>query len=367
MKTHQCTLIALAATAAMVSGPAVAGIFGSLANFDVVNDTGQLAYGFEIEIDDASFDHTRIGSVFGLNRNFGAFGVLGVVRFGKAEIIDLPGVGVKVRYGGDIASGITTPSGQYSTPGESCWPGANAGWQANPCDHFGITTLGSPALTRYSWLVQSAPGVLSNLPVGIPAVNYVYVPPPAPAQPAVVQAVIHAVAPNPVQPERIDLWGEAYWVKTFTTKVARNIDLGNLLRGDPDGEKAEVEMEWSIFQNAPAGHVGANEVKENDLPLGDADKAIIRRYEFYKYVGNLNVDGSGEVDCNSSCERDPYGLDPAGDHLGTSFVGDFVGQQIAGFNVDQAAAVPEPRTYALMLAGLLALGWRTRRPARRGA
>jgi len=45
---------------------ASAQVFGSLDNFDVVNTTGHTAYGFEIEIEDVSFDHPgRLGSIFG--------------------------------------------------------------------------------------------------------------------------------------------------------------------------------------------------------------------------------------------------------------------------------------------------------------
>ena len=366
------TPCALAASVLLALAPvpaAAALVFGSLANFDTVNDTGKPAYGFEIEIEDSHFFKGSVGSVFGLNRSFGGVAggnPLGVVRFGSASVTDYNDAlghhaGVHVTYGGTIGA-IFTPANDplhpYNTPGESCWPGANAGWQANPCDHFGITTLGSPAKTTYSWLVKSAanPALLDKQVVGIPAVSYVYTPAPAPQPglppaPAQVNVQIQAIAPNPVQPENLLLWGEAFWLKTFTTKVNKNIDLGNLLRGDPEAERAEVESEWSIFQRAPAGHVvGANEVKEKIVELGDADKAIIRRYEFYKYVGAFDVDGSGEVVCNGLCETDP---------LGQRVVGSFVGAQIAGFNAVQA--VPEPQTWALMLAGILMVGGLARR------
>lgn len=366
------TPFALAASLLLALAPppaAAVSVFGSLANFDTVNDTGKPAYGFEIEIEDSLFFKGSVGSVFGLNRSFGGVAggnPLGVVRFGSASVTDYNDAlghhaGVHITYGGTIGA-ISTPANDplhpYNTPGESCWPGANPNWQANPCDHFGITTVGSPAKTTYNWLVQSAanPAVLEKQVVGIPAVNYVYTPAPAPQPnvppvPAQVNVQIQAIAPNPEQPENVDLWGEAFWVRTYTTKVNKNIDLGNLLRGDPEAEKAEIESEWSIFQMAPAGHgAGANEVKEKNLELGDADKAIIRRYEFYKYVGALNVDGSGEVDCNALCETDP---------LGQHAVGNFVGAQIAGFNAVQA--VPEPQSWALMLAGILAVGGLVRR------
>ncbi len=363
-------------------------VFGSLANFDVVNNTGKPAYGFEIEIEDPFFDHTKIASVFGLNRSFGfvaAGNPLAVVRYGSAEIIDLPGTGVKIRYGGNVASGITTPSGTFNTPGESCWPGANSGWQANPCDHFGITTYGSPAVTKYSWLVETSPGsgVLTQQLVGIPAVNIVYTPPvPAPVPgdppaPAVVLAVIRAVAPDVEHPEQVDLWGEPYWVKMTKTsiKLGDNIDLGDLLRGvngNPliaaPGAEIESEIEWTVLQMAPANHVGdgPNEVKEQNQELGDADKAIIRRYEFYQYVGLFNVDGSGEVMCDGG---DAFGHacdTPFGDGLlvGINDLGPYVGQQMAGFNAVQA--IPEPQTYAMLMSGLaVILGIaRRRRPGK---
>jgi hypothetical protein len=49
---------------------------------------------------------------------------------------------------------------------------------------------------------------------------------------------------------------------------------------------------------------------------------------------------------------------PHGNTL-NEFVGDYVGQQIAGFNAVQA--VPEPQTYVLLLAGLLLVSRRARR------
>jgi len=350
------TLLAVAIAAVATPFSAGASVIGPLANFDVVNDTGKPAYGFEIEIEDASFDHTKITSVFGLNRNFSPWGPLGVVRFGQTVITDIPGVGVKITYGGTIGA-VSTPSGVFNTPGESCWPGANANWQANPCDHYGVSTIGQPAFTRYSWLVESSPGsgTLVKQQSGIPAVAFVYTPPappPAPGEPAVPAAVniqIHAVAPNPEQPENIDLWGEPFWIKTFTTKVDHEIDLGDLLRGDDDQEAAEVETEWSIFQLAPAGHVGANEAKEVDLELAENDKSVIRRYEFYKYTGLLNIDGSGEVMCDGDEALDHRCDSPFGNVPGINDLGDFVGAQMAGVNLD---VVPEPGTWALLLVGL---------------
>lgn len=349
-------LIVVIAVGGAFSTVAHAGVIGTLANFDVVNDTGHPAYGFEIEIEDSSFDHTKITSVFGYDRNFGLPGGPGsVVRFGVPTITDVPGVGVRIRYGGTIGN-VFTPSAPYNTPGESCWP-LGGGWStATSCDHYGVSTLGQPAATKYSWLVESSPGVLTAQAVGIPAVNFAYTPPGQ--GPAAVNVVVQAVAPNHENPENEALWGEAFWVKTFTTKVEHNIDLGNLFRGDHDQEQAEVETEWSIFQKAPIGEKGENEGAEAELGLGGKDAAVIRRYEFYKYLGPVTAEG--EADCNHACEQDP---------LGNRYVGAFLGAQMAGFNVLEnqlpIAIVPEPQSWAMMAGGLGLLGAIIRRRARR--
>ena len=91
----------------------------------------------------------------------------------------------------------------------------------------------------------------------------------------------------------------------------------------------------------------------------------MRRYEFYKYTGPFNVDGSGEVRCDGSdplafghaCDT-PFGDGQVAD---INDLGNFVGAQIAGFNADQAGAVPEPQAGALMLAGLVGIGSLVRR------
>lgn len=357
-------LVALAATT-----PAQAGVIGSLANFDVVNDTGKPAYGFEIDIEDPSYDHTKITSVFGLDRVFsfvspdpGA-----VVRFGKPVVEDVAGWGVRIVYGGTLG-GISTPSAPFSTSGESCWPGANPGWKATSCDHFGVSTYGNPLKTTYSWLVDNG-GSLVKAPVGIPAVTFSYAPPPPPAPgpapapaPAPVLAVIQAQPVAPADPA-----ANAFWVKITWTQLAENVELGDLLGGNHPGAKAaiaglhdksEIETEWQVLQ---LGKV--DEVSKSLNPNGDP--AVVVQFEFYKYQGRF--DGEGYVDpvAGQSPSMDANGayvmLDDGRHDLS------FVGQQIAGFNANQAP-VPEPASYALLLAGGALLGgvMRSRRRATAG-
>ena len=79
-------------------------------------------------------------------------------------------------------------------------------------------------------------------------------------------------------------------------------------------------------------------------------RSVVVRYEFFKYQGTF--DGEGLVDPTAAETPTGNALTPA--------VGNYVGEQIAGFNAVQGA-VPEPSTYLLMLAGLSALALIRRR------
>jgi len=398
--TPRFTPLALAAALAVLALPASAvSVIGNLANFDTVNNTGHHAYGFEIELEDpdlwddssnASLHHSSkyVYSVFGLDRNFG--GNLGtqVTRFSQVAVTNYDDnlgqhAGVRITYGlgggampgpGAVFTQAAGPNG-FSTPGESCWPGANANWKANPCDHFGVSTTGNVLATRYSWVVQATPGapLVSQL-AAIPAVVY-RAPAPAPGQAA--QPVVARIEAVEVEPDRDDRnWGTAVWVKTFTTVTKnKDIDLGNLLIGqggdaDLNANLDEVEIEWMLLQDRPKSPdddnvidgVDADEAQENALDLDDDSKSFIRRYEFYEYVGGYDAERKNRAECgrDRDCREDPLTFES---ESGERVVGNFLGRQIAGFNADPAlaAAVPEPQTWAMFAAGLLALAGLRRR------
>lgn len=344
------TLAAGAALAGLSLHAAASGTFGSLANFDVVNDTGWTAHGFEIELE--GIDRHHISDVFGLNRDFGTASPGDVERYGLPTLEDLIGpggqvTGTRIRYQASFSNGVWsagTASGVFATPGESCWTFGNVGYPNVPCDHFGVSTIGSPTGTRYQWLVESGtPGQLVAAPVAIPAVNFT--PPPQAADPVV--AVIQAQRVDPVVPQN-----NAFWVKIVQTTLENNVDLNELMGGHHAFEnpaiaalndKTEVEIEWQVLQ---PGFV--DEVSKAVNLNGDPSLAI--RFEFFKYLGRF--DDEGLVD--PLREQIPVG------NTLNEWVGDYVGEQVAGFNAVQAP-VPEPQTMVLMVGGVAALLWRRRR------
>lgn len=356
--------IALAAAAGWVvavvsAGGAQAQVYGSLANFDVVNDTGYEAHGFEIEIDDPSYDRSKIYSVFGLDRNFGV-PPESVERYGAPTIEETPGVGVKVRYEAAFAGGqwsVGTPTGPYANPGDSCWPRGNPLYTSGTltCDHFGVATYGLPARVVYSWLVDTAPGgqsgVLTPIVAEVPAVRYAYQPqPPAPGEPQ---------APEPVEVE-IEAhdepglpFGPAYWVKVYLRHADHVVELEDLMvdNAEVPGE-SEVEIEWELFQS------GGDQDRLQDQILRDPeDASLVLRFEFYEYAGALKPDG--EADCSG--KNGQHGPDDCGG------LGDYVGAQMAAFAAalpPAAVAVPALPSWAQAF-GTVALGAGAARARRR--
>jgi len=315
---------------ALASGTARASTaYGTINNFDCVNDTGVECHGFEIEIEDLhSSDITY-------TYNWNHYGTPRITEDNSNPLRPK----VRIRYeslknaNGTWAAYTAIPSGPIlPTDGHQFTnPSTNFGGE-----HFGAGYRGSPTNVLYHWLIDDGAGALVRGPavnVATPTFSYH---PPAPAAPAQVQAVIRPPPGPPVLE-----FGPASWVKEIRTTSHNNreVKLRDLVSDDPDddddrnwrnGEPDEVEVEWQLlqtdFNKADGGRNGELVGAPEDLDNGD--EIITRRYEFYQYVGPFDAE-TGEA---STDNVGPDGIHGIGEFTNTVIVGDYVGSQMSAFD-----------------------------------
>lgn len=345
MKRHIPLFIVALALLSFGPPARAAVMFGSLSNFDVVNDTNEICRGFEIELE--GINPTDIAYSFGSP----------YIRYGDPTLVPT-GTGTIVRYAstfgpGGWTTGTPIPSGPFPTGGHACfYPafGGDPNYETLGGEHFGISFNGNPTNTIYRWLLGDAFGNLTpaGTNVKIPAPVWNVTPPVNnPAAPAAVQAVIAA----PPKENPGDLFGEAMWVKVFVTEAAEPAELEHLLPGDPavpDGsEPAEVEIEWILLQ---AGKDDVDELDSGLVDMAEGNESVTRRYEFYKYLGDFSEEGEATTETPSDDLHE---------------VGEFLGSQNAALNL-QPFVVPEASTLTLFgigLAGAAGYCWRRRKAA----
>lgn len=324
--------------------------YGSINNFDTVNDTGHVCHGFEIEIEDCRT--TDITYTYNYNH-------YGVPRFEQDDTDPLhPKCRIrwesKKNADGSWAAYTAIPSGPIAPTNGHMFtnPSVNFGGE-----HFGVGYSKAVGLIKYNWLIDNGSGALIHggaVQVSTPQFTYY---PPAVGVPAQVQAVIVPPVP-PVPP--VKEFGKAVWVKEIKTTTHNNkeIKLRELVSDDPadlddknwaNGEPDEVEIEWRILQKRNIAGGGANDelaAAPEDLPNGD--EVVTRRYEFYKYTGPLDAE-SGEAMADTV---DPDGVHGEGmrtynhhmvggewvtvteDMATYEVVGAFTGSQMAAVDVD---------------------------------
>lgn len=314
--------------------------YGSINNFDVVNDTGSHCHGFEIELEDIAsteITYTYDWNHYGKSKFIPSTTAQGrpatCVRWESAKKTD----GSWAAYTAIPAGPIQPTDGHQFTN-----PNVNFGGE-----HFGVGYTANPTAVRYFWLLDDGSGNLVRGPevqVSTPVFNYA---PAVVGAAAQVQAII-----EPVVPELPDLkeFGDAVWVKEIRTSTHNNneVKLRDLVSDDPDkpddknwrnGEPDEVEVEWQLLQtdyNKADG--GANgELAAAPEDLDDGDEVVTRRYEFFKYTGPFD-DESGEAKADNVGPDDVHGegiktVNGVEVDLSTiEVVGEYIGAQMAAFD-----------------------------------
>ena len=312
--------------------------YGTINNFDTVNDTGVPCHGFEIELDDirsSDITYTYDWNHYGTP----------TIR----EDTSIPGhTNVFIRYAAVYNNGAW--SAYTAVPSAPIAP--TMGHQfTNPSlnfggEHFGAGYRAQPTVVKYNWLLDNGSG---NLMVG-PSVNvatptFTIIPAVIPANPPQVVAKI-VPPPPPVLP--YTEFGSAGWVKEIrTTSHKQNeVKLRDLVSPDKDypgvkdwrnGEPDEVEVEWQILQiDYNSGNGGANgELVGAPEQLGQGDDVVTRRWEFYSYTGPVDAE-TGEALAQSVAAD---GIHGSGSYSNTIVVGGLTGVQMSAFNNVQPLGV----------------------------
>lgn len=322
--------------------------YGSLNNFDCVNDTGFEAHGFDIELDDVRAKDITY------TYDWNHYGVPAI----SEDLTDPLHPKVLVRYAstkkpdGTWAAYTAIPSGPIlPTDGHQFTdPSVNFGGE-----HFGVGFYANPTAVRYFWLIDSGGTLTRGAPVYVstPVFNYI---PPAVGVPAVV---IPVVVPPPPPAPPVYQFGNACWVKDIktTTHNANKVELKDLVGDDAgkpqpwaNGEPDEVETEWRILQtDFSAGDGGANgELAGAPEEMPNGDEIITRRYEFFKYTGPIDAEsGQAMADTVGPDGIHGIGIVTYNDHIDpdtgewvtvtvdlstVEVVGEFYGAQMSGFD-----------------------------------
>jgi hypothetical protein len=336
-------------------------IYGTLSNFDIYNTTTEPSEGAEIELEGC--DSSSIGGHY--PSHYSSISVNNYNEGGKT--------GVRIRFEGynfnlPVTMGSLQPnSNPVSTNGHQLVNSAGG-------EHFGFWLNGAqPTETRFYWLNNNG-GVyqrIGTLPEIVPGPTWNYVPP-APGVPPVVQAVVKVPEPAEVGNFRPDsTWMKIYKVKLPPSQapndpaemqalLLRLISDANPENEIPDeplndivphGEDPiEVETEWELMEG---GKAPKEKLREDEI--GDSDKVVVRRYEFYEYIGEVNEDNepiSVWEDVGNPLDPGLDVFDDLGNLIFAAERGDFISSNMVAAVLNP---IPEPATLFTLAAGLVLL------------
>jgi len=278
MKLRTLGLASLALLAVPLASMAqTAVVSGNLFGFDVLNDTGQPAHGFEIQIEGAlpsDLYYTFPGG-----------------RYGSPNIVPYA-TGVYIRW----QAAYSSTTGTYSATTPAAAAGQAFGWQdcylgglgypTSGCEHLGQSMRNTSAsfVVTGRWMIDDPanPGNLIsvNPPAAIPFPVWGVASATTPTAPIVV-VTVPAPRPAPAQ------YGEAFWMKVFKTDLTRSVGGDELLSTNPSvvpEDATQVETPWKLLQAPPPGVNGKHGSHSAQSALAIATGAIVRRFEVYKYT-----------------------------------------------------------------------------------
>ena len=259
--------------------------YGSINNFDVVNDTGVPCHGFEIELDDI----TSAQITYTYDYNHYSTPIISTDFTDPIHPKTFIRYEAKYNNGGWSAYTAVPTNAISPTAGHQFTdPSVNFGGE-----HFGVGYSANPTNILYYWMQDDGAGNLKIGPavsVSTPIFNYIA---PVGAAPPQIQPVI-VPPPLPIVYE----FGPATWVKMITTTSHTNteVHLRDLVsidanypgvKGWANGEPAEVETEWQVLQTDSGNTNGGNNILQGVAQnLNQGDDVVTTRYEFYQYPTN---------------------------------------------------------------------------------
>lgn len=298
-------------------------LYGSLSNFDVYNETGQEAYGFQIELDGVASTDVQY--------TFGSF----YIRYGYPTLVDFPG-GVYVRYLSpwdfskqQFVTGTIVATNPTPTGGHECFTnlGSDPVYDSSGCEHFGVGLTKNPTNTIYNWLVAdpTTPGSVMTLnpPVAIPAPIWALdLPPEGGGVAPIVRADVGAPALRLHQ-----TFGDAEWVKVYKDEQPQLVGLNDLLSDNPivPDDPTQQETNWFLLQSRVGG--SSHTSMSNQGQVGSSSHAVVRRYEYYQYTGAYDPSTHEALCLDGLCET------PA-----ATEVGNIMGANMAAANLNIPAS-----------------------------
>lgn len=333
--------------ALLAPAPVRAVSYGTLCNFDTVNDSGEQTHGFEIELEGChssdvlgTYDYNHYGTPRISEDSSDPLVVRCFVRWEAKKNPD-----------GSWTAYTAVPAGQINpTDGHQFTnPAVNFGGE-----HFGVSYRITPTKVRYFWLVDRG-GELVRGPeeVQISAPVFNYNPPAGGGGGGAGGGVIAEIEPPEPAEAVFNRFGKPLWVRSIKTKThsERKVELRDLRSDDPEdenddswrnGAEEEVEIEWHLMQVEydEAGQPKRDEALEgNEEDLADEDEIVTRRWEFFEYTGPLHPE-DGEALADEVAPDDLHGVgtvmidDVEIDLSAEEVVGGYLGAQMAAFEVN---------------------------------